>query len=97
MYVTVPHVSAIQIVINTVIVVKTLKKPAYHKMKVMIAIVNVAYMIQLQQFLFVSGNPYLLVANILYIHRVSMDGSRIKTVYSTNSMESIIAIDYDYR
>jgi hypothetical protein len=32
-----------------------------------------------------------------YLHRISMDGSRIKTVYSTNSLENIIAIDYNYR
>ena len=38
-----------------------------------------------------------MVSNILYIHQISMDGSRIKTVYSTNSMESIIAVDYNYR
>ena len=44
-----------------------------------------------------SGGAYLLVSNILYIHRISMDGSRIKTIYSANSVGRIIAIDYDYR
>ena len=72
--------------------VKILRKHAHYRMKVMNCY-SKCYPILLS----VLGNAYLLLSNILYIHRVSMDGSRIKTLYSTNTLENIIAVDYNYR
>ena len=41
------------------------------------------------------GNAFLLVANVLYIHRISIDGIRNKTLHS--AIDRIMAIDYNYQ
>ena len=42
-----------------------------------------------------DNNAFILLANIFYIHRLSTDGGRNRTLIS--SSQNIAAIDYDYR